>query len=134
MEKHCSLPATAQARPGFGLCACVQDGQPQGPPTLMKSDVGRLRPLGVTRSGALYFGVRVGSPDIYVTSVAFSSGKLLSPPTPATEQFMGFNSQPDWSPDGKYLAYVTIGPTSLSNILSIQSVESGKTRQLHPRL
>jgi Tol biopolymer transport system component len=114
----------------------VQDGKPQGAPELIKSDVGRFFPLGLTRSGALYFGLRVGGPDSYVTSVDFSTGKVLSPPAPATEQFVHSNRQPDWSPDGKYLAYSTPSAASSSRFstLSIQSVETGKVRELHPRL
>lgn len=113
-----------------------QDGKPQGAPELIKSDVGSLYPLGLTRSGSLYFGLRVGGPDSYVTSVDFSSGKILSPPAPAIDRFVHSNRQPDWSPDGKYLAYSTPSAASSSRFstLSIQSVETGKVRELHPRL
>jgi Tol biopolymer transport system component len=113
-----------------------QDGKPQGSPVLIKSDVGNLYPLGLTRSGALYFGLRVGGPDSYVTSVDFSSGKILSPPIPATEQFVHSNRQPDWSPDGKYLAYSTPSFASSTRFttLSIQPLENGKVRELHLRL
>ena len=112
----------------------MEDGKPHGAAEPIKSDVGRLQPLGVTRSGALFFGVRTGGPDIYVASLDSNSGKLLSPPHPATDQFMGSNRQPDWSPDGKYIAYTTLGPGGRSNILTIQSIDTGKVRQFHPRL
>jgi Tol biopolymer transport system component len=85
----------------------VQNGKPQGTPQLVKSDVGPFYPLGLTRSGALYYGVKVGGPDIYVVPFDFSAGKLLAPASAVTTQFMGSNRTPDWSPDGKYLAYVT---------------------------
>ena len=113
----------------------VQNGKPQGTPQLVKSDVGPFYPLGLTRSGALYYGVKVGGPDIYVVPFDFSAGKLLAPASAVTTQFMGSNRTPDWSPDGKYLAYVTQDQKSKkANLLTIHSMETGVLRQLHPRL
>jgi Tol biopolymer transport system component len=111
----------------------VKDAKPQGAPELVKSDVGQLSPLGLTRSGALYYGVNVGGPDIYLATIDFSSGKLLSGASPATSHFMGSNRQPDWSFDGKYLAYATQGRARF-NVLTIQSVETSQIRQLYPKL
>lgn len=114
----------------------MRDGKPQGAPELVKSDIGPVFPLGITRSGCLYYGVRDGGPDIYTASIDFVSAKLLSFPQPATTSFMGLNRQPDWSPDGKYLAYVTQspGPVGRFRTLTIESVQAGMRRQLHPKL
>ena len=113
----------------------MQDGKPQGAAELVKANVGGLFPLGLTRSGALYFGVRVGGPDIYLTSIDFNSAKILSAPVPAAEQWVHANNQPDWSPDGKYLAF-RAAPAGLGvqPRLIIQSMETGRARELHPRL
>jgi Tol biopolymer transport system component len=114
----------------------VRDGKPEGPAELVKSDVGPLYPLGLTRSGVLHYGLKVGGPDIHVVSIDFSSGKLLAPPSGATTQFMGSNRTPDWSPDGKYLVYVTQDRASATrfSILTIQEMETGTIRQLRPKL
>jgi len=113
----------------------VEDGKPQGAPELVKANTGGLFPLGLTRSGALYFGVRVGGPDVYLTSVDFNSGKVLSAPTPVAQQWVHANNQADWSSDGKYLAlHITPASPGGQHKLIVQSMETGKTRELKPRL
>jgi len=51
---------------------------------------------------------------------------------------VGFKEMPQWSPDGKYLAYLSRrDPNSNSerlNALEIQSTETGKVRELRPTL
>jgi Tol biopolymer transport system component len=113
----------------------LEDGKPQGPPDLVKANTGGMFPLGLTRSGALYFGVRVGGPDVYLTSIDFNSGKVLSAPAPVAQQWVHANNQPDWSSDGKYLAFhiVPASPGGQNKVI-IQSMETGKTRELQPRL
>jgi Tol biopolymer transport system component len=109
---------------------------PQAAPELIKSDVGRINTLGLTRSGSFYFDLRVGGPDVYVTSVDFDSGRVLTPPAIAAQHFVGHNRQPAWSSDGKYLAYATIGnPIGGARILlNIQSVDTGRVRTVRPQL
>ena len=109
------------------------DGEPQAPPELVKADVGRPRSLGITRSGALYFGVSTARPDLYIASVDFDSGKVLTPPL--RQELVGFASQPDWAPDGKYVVYGTSSdPLRYHETLAVRSVETGQTRELRPNL
>jgi Tol biopolymer transport system component len=105
------------------------DGKPQGEPELIKTDINLEAPLGVTRAGALYYGVTLSQHDVYVAELDANSGNILSPPTRPIEQFVGTNHSPDWSPDGKSLAYV-----SRKAILAIRAMDSGQTRELRPAL
>ena len=111
-----------------------EGGKPQGRPQLIKSDIGWRRPwaMGVTRSSALYFTVRTEVSDVYIASIDFSSGKVLTAPVRPIQEFVGFNGQPDWSPDGKYLAYKSSRGNG-ANILAIRSLETGQTRELRPQ-
>jgi Tol biopolymer transport system component len=115
----------------------VADGQPQGSAQLVKQDVGgRIVPLGFAREGSFYYGLETGMMDVYTASLDFQTGELLSPPRKATERFVGSNSSPDWSPDGRYLAYISRrGPLwQGSYVVCIRSLETGEERDLSPKL
>ncbi len=115
----------------------VADGKSQGEAKLIKADIDP-NALGLTRSGVLYYSVRVSGLDVYVASADFQAGKLLSPPANVAQQYVGFNNNPKWSPDGKYLAYLSRrGPTENADrmtVLAIRSTETGKVRELTPNL
>ena len=117
-----------------GLWAvAIVDGRPHGTPELIKPDIPR-RALGVTSSGRLYTGVFLGDRDIRVASVDFEPGKLLSGPVKPVQSFVGFNDSPSWSPDGKYLAYLSRRDNlGRSRALGIQSIETGQVREWQPR-
>ena len=119
----------------MGLWAIpMADGKPNGAPELVRPNIG-TQSLGLTASGALYLGVKIANRDIYVASLDFNTGKLLSPPTRPIQTFTGSNLLPDWSPDGRYLAYVSErGPQGVDRILAIRSVETGQVRELRPNL
>ena len=64
------------------------NGQPGQTPTLLKADLGHVvATLGVTRSGALLYGVRTGAATIATASIDLESGKLLSAPTLPFENY-----------------------------------------------
>ena len=115
----------------------VADGKPQGPAELVKQDLGkRILPMGITREGSLYYGLETGMMDVYTASLDFKTGKLLGAPKKATERFVGSNSSPDWSPDGRHLAYVSHRGTMWqgSFVVCIRSLETGEERDLSPKL
>ncbi len=76
--------------------------------------------------------------DVYVAEVDLETGKMLVAPSPAAEQFVGSNRSPDWSPDGRFLAYLSkrdAGPnTAGAGVICIRSVKSGEVRELRPAL
>lgn len=107
---------------------------------LVKSDVGIITSLGVTRSGALYYNLLPSGSDIYVAQFDNQTGRLSSPPTQPVQQFRGFNSTPEWSPDGKYLAYasrrdVPAPINATVGVVAVLSMETGAVaREMHPAL
>lgn len=94
----------------------IVNGKPQGFPELIRNNVGRISPLGLTNDGSLCYSVRgnvasYGWPptesNIYLASLDPQSGKILSSPVPATMHNNGFNHSLPWSPDGKKLLYIS---------------------------
>lgn len=73
------------------------------PIRLVEKGLGRALPLGITRNGVLYYGVRTGASDVFVAGLhnAISSAK------PVSSRFPGLNMAPSFSPDGKRLAYLS---------------------------
>ena len=112
----------------------VADGRPQGSPKMVKRDIGQIGPMGFTRKGSFYYGVRLPRFDPYMATLDPVSGKVLAPPMRITERFQGSNTFADWSPDGEYLAYILRGdeyPAALgSRTLCIRSLESGEEREI----
>jgi len=112
----------------------VSGGRPQGAPELVKRGVEEIVPLGFTQGGSFYYAQGQGMFDVYVAKMDRQSGKILAPPEKAIKRFEGANSWPDYSPDGKYLAYVTTRSRAFQsavrpNILCIRSLETGKERE-----
>ena len=105
----------------------------QGEPKLVKPGIDRILPVGLTREGLLYYGVVRATEDVYIADLDPTTGKVTGPPRKAIEQFEGGNFSPSFSPDGKYLAYVSRRgnspyPTNHGNALCIRSLDTGQER------
>jgi Tol biopolymer transport system component len=119
----------------------VMDGQPHGRQRLVKSDVGRILPLGVTHYGSLYYSLNDSVRDIYTAAFDFATGKLMAGPQAVTERFTGANAAPAWSPDGKYLAYLSrrhrprSGPSDFgADTIVVRSLATGEEREITPNV
>jgi len=115
----------------------IRDGKPQGAPELVKANVNPY-PIGLTRTGALYYSVVSSVPTIYLASVDFDTDKVLSGPSPMPQPYFGLSNFPQWSRDGKYLAYLSKRDANSRNgqlnILAIRAIDTGEVRELHPDL
>lgn len=109
-----------------------------GEPELIKKNTGRLWPMGFTNESSFFYGVDASMVDVYIATLDLEKGKSIAPPIKASQRFMGSNISPDWSPDGKYLAFVSFrlpGPDRIgSRVLCILSLETGKERELSLQL
>jgi len=74
----------------------IEDGAPRGDPRLLRRDIGRFLPMGITAGGELYYGLRSGSTDVFVTTL----GAPARDARRATLRFPGRNSAPAWAPPG----------------------------------
>ena len=113
----------------------VVDGKPKGSPQLIKQNLDGMLPLGVTQDGSYYYGFEPGNKDVYVATLDPETGEVVTPPAKAVQSFEGFNSHPAFSPDGKYLAYLSRRPRGWElnfRVLVIRSLETGEERELSP--
>lgn len=119
---------SSDRRGAVGLWAqAFSDGQAQGPPELLKSDVGPGYSLGIAASGALYVHKRTSTRDITVAPIDLQAGRLLGAPVSFTQGFLEGARNPTWSPDGQQLAY----PIACNNgCLAIRAVATGQVRRL----
>lgn len=113
----------------------VLDGRADAP-TLVHADAGRIWPLGVTPAGAFVHATQTEAIDVHVAPLG--SGTVVAPPATVGRGFVGANLAPDWSPDGRYLAFVsqqavlTVGPSAQH--LVIRDLTTGRQRRLYPAL
>ncbi|MHC4560477.1 MAG: tetratricopeptide repeat protein, partial [Planctomycetota bacterium] len=116
-------------------------GAPQGEPKLITENIGVITPLGCTRNGSFYFSTPGSWWDIYTVTIDPNTGKIAEPPVEVPLPYQGYNKHPAWSPNGKYLAYVSMRELQRrKNILCIYSIETGKIQEFsykhnisHPR-
>ena len=64
------------------------DGKLQGPPELLRSDIGLSTSLGMTDSGTLYLYKRISTRDFAIAPIDLDEGKLLGPPVSFTQGFI----------------------------------------------
>ncbi|GAI95006.1 unnamed protein product, partial [marine sediment metagenome] len=123
----------------------IDDGKPQGKPERVRSSLGLIEPLGFTREGSFYYGYSKKNNNIYSVELDPETGEILALPKKIITRFEGYNQSPIYSPDGKYLAYIsrrfpmTIYPDYTiaklgGNVLCIRSLETGKEREIFPNL
>jgi len=117
----------------------VDGGKAIGGPQLVKSGMGVDPPrgLGTTTEGLFYYSHFPKQTDVYVTELDPETGDVVSPPHEAISQFVGSNATPDYSPDGKYMAYISkrapfFTRAPFGNVLVIRSLETGEERSFRP--
>jgi len=116
----------------------VTDGKPQGSPDLVKPDIGQTIPIGFTPAGSFYYGLAIGTGDVYTAELDLATGRVLTEPQIATQRYVGWNTSPAWSPDGQYLAYISRNRHPLAaqrpEIITLRSLKTGEERDLSPKL
>jgi Tol biopolymer transport system component len=109
----------------------ISEGEASGAPELIRRDVEGLEPVGV--GGAKFFYVIIiERPRVHTMMLDVPRGQILAAPIAERGPSDGRSGLADWSPDGRYLAYVhspaTVG-LGRANLV-IRSVSGNNLRQL----
>jgi Tol biopolymer transport system component len=113
-----------------------QDGKVQGPAQLLKADLGTFESsLGISNSGALFFGRTGVARNVQIAGIDWNTGRLTGPPADAIRKFVGSNSRPSWSRDGRYLGCISLRDRTDRTVLPVVNVETGMIeREIRPRM
>ncbi|MHC4540893.1 MAG: M56 family metallopeptidase [Planctomycetota bacterium] len=115
-----------------GWLLAVQQGKPKGLPRMIKPGLGDLVPIRLTRDGSLYYTVQYNAWNVYTVELDVAAGKAMSEPKAVRD--MGKDGSPDWSPDGRYLAYCSEPDQSKPQVIRIRTLATGEERELKPDL
>ncbi len=107
----------------------VTEGKPQGNPKLIKSDIGNLTPRGFTQKGSFYYSTSKGGNNVYTAGLDPETGKILAPPKMAIKRFEGSNYYPYYSPDGKYIVYIS--GRNGQGIICIRNLETNEDKEFY---
>jgi Tol biopolymer transport system component len=104
----------------------VAEGKPGGEPELLRKDIGEISPLGFTRDGAFFYGHGKDTQRVYLASLERKAGTFSATYQRVELPYEGRNHAPEYSPDGKQLAYIrqAVPRMDSSNTLCIFSTES----------
>lgn len=106
------------------------DGKPVGEPELVKEGFGRPWSFGFTRNGAFLYRLSISASDVYLAKIDPVSGKVQTAPTKLPHRYDGFSAEPEWSPDGRLLAFVSTRGQARGGVPFIREMATGVERPL----
>jgi Tol biopolymer transport system component len=122
------LVFTSDRSGSFGVWSVpVENGRAAGAPTLLKADVGRTEPIGLSRSGSYYYLHTQGGQDVFLANLD-PDGRVRGDSSRLTDNFVGSNRSPAWSPDGKSIAFQRARLDGRGYDLVIRTLENGAER------
>jgi Tol biopolymer transport system component len=116
----------------------IADGRAHGEPQLVRSNLGQISPLGITREGALIYSLAINISHVFTASIDLVKRTVIAPPKVLPQPLVGADHEPQWSPDGKDLAFYSVGPAAPGArgpmALKIRSESTGETREIKTNL
>jgi Tol biopolymer transport system component len=112
----------------------VHGGEAWGVPQPAGQLEGGFQPMGLTRNGTYYYSINRNTHSVYTAAVDMETGKVTRPPELVNVPIEAEAGIPCWSPDGKYLAFISRARAVDGGEVSvtIQSVNGREVRELEP--
>ena len=110
----------------------VDEGKGQGVPDMVKAGMGDVVPIGFTKNGSFYYEYKYSGWNVYTAALDPADKKLVGGPEPV--RHFGTDGLPDWSPDGRYLAYLSQPDRDKPSTIRIHTLATGQEREIHPDL
>ena len=111
----------------------MSSGRATGPVEIVLREMGALDPLGITRTGALYYVLQQREPSNIYTAGLGPNGTLAKSPELLSERYADSARGPSLSPGGKSLAYLSIRPGP-EHVVIVRTLETGNEIDFHPEL
>ena len=114
----------------------VAEGRVQGEPALVQANASQMSPFGFSRNGGVHYSLPSDASDLLVGEIDLEAGRLLTEAVPVVSQYgrPDANQRPDWSPDGRYLAYVARAPSPAARggplRVVVRDMETGREREM----
>jgi Tol biopolymer transport system component len=109
----------------------VDNGLPRGEPVLVKADLWNAGVGQFTSDGRFFYHVQSSQRQVHVATLDAASGKAVGVASSLTPSVMGVVSDPQWSPDGRFVSYVEQTNTFNSSAIMVRALETGVVRELH---
>ena len=109
----------------------VRNGRQTAEPELIRPNVDRIRPLGITKNGGSYYTVSNERSNVYVADIDVATTRVGQPVRAAASQ-IDTTSYASWSPDGKRISFLVATPVAPRLIVS-KDFPDGVVNRLTPR-
>ncbi|GEM_PF-674360 len=110
----------------------VDDGTPHGLPEMIKAGMGDVTPVGFTRDGAFFYEYKHSGWNVYTGVLGEDHSELVEGPEPVRQ--VGKDGFPDWSPDGRHLAYMSQPDRDKPPTIRIRTRGTDREREITPDL
>jgi Tol biopolymer transport system component len=112
----------------------VSDGKPHGEPVLIKKAMEGIFNVWLTKTGGLFYSIKISKRDVYVAKLDFDQNKVLKNPKKATQHYTDTNFAPAWSSDGEYIAFASKRADEPHRVLCILSYKTGEVHEFFPKI